>query len=163
MPLHHQVPQTLRGNDDDLDRLRCLRIDQRRAARKLRQLADEVTGAVGDDRLAPAESASPTRSADAQRPMARLLNWRQPTPIESRGINPSAAAIRMAAVAPNHSAIRPILATPRRPTPMHTRRDRKDGCAYAEVPRSRSECSAWQKIPLLRCLRKRDLQTTKLR
>lgn len=55
--LHHQVAQPLRGDDEGFDRLGGFSIDQRRPARKLRQLADEVAGAVGDDRLARPEPA----------------------------------------------------------------------------------------------------------
>lgn len=55
--LHHQIAQAPRGDDDRLDRLDRLGIDQRRPVRQLRQLADEIAGAVADNSLTPAKPA----------------------------------------------------------------------------------------------------------
>ncbi|MEJ0041746.1 MAG: hypothetical protein WDM81_05835 [Rhizomicrobium sp.] len=53
--LDQKIAQALRADDDRLDRGECGGVDQRRLAGKLRQLAHEAAGAVGDDELFAAQ------------------------------------------------------------------------------------------------------------
>ena len=56
--LHHQVAEPPRTDDQRLDRLKGIRLDERRPVGKLRQLAQELSGAVSDDRFAALQIAA---------------------------------------------------------------------------------------------------------
>ena len=56
--LHHEVAQSLGGNDQRLDRLARLDVDKRGPGGKLREFAGKLARPVGDDRLRSAEPAA---------------------------------------------------------------------------------------------------------
>src|SRR3954469_10069219 len=53
--LHHQVAQSIGGNDQRVDRLARLNVNKGGASRKLREFARELSRTMGDDRLRPVE------------------------------------------------------------------------------------------------------------